>query len=185
MRSFLAIEMGGEVRERYAAFHAESSRNHQELRWVRPENLHLTVRFLGDAPERKVEAVRREVEAASAGAPAFLAILGQPGSFGPRHCPQVLWFGMEAGSSQLLQLEERIDAPLSKLGFPRDRKPWHAHVTVARNPRKARLESWPEEMSRSGIPGLSLAVNCISLYSSLTKPDGPVYTLEWSVRLKE
>ena len=119
MRAFLAIEMSGEVRECYAAFHAESSRGHGDLRWVRPENLHLTVRFLGDTPERKVDAIRERLEDAARAVPAFRASVGAPGAFGPRNSPQVLWFGIADGSSQLLQLEERIDAPLSKLGFPR------------------------------------------------------------------
>lgn len=185
MRAFLAIEMSGEVRERYAAFHAESSRGHGDLRWVRPENLHLTVRFLGDTPERKVDAIRERLEDAARAVPAFRASVGAPGAFGPRNSPQVLWFGIADGSSQLLQLEERIDAPLSKLGFPRDGKPWHAHITVARNPRKVRFESWSEELARSGLPGLPLAVDSMAMYSSLTKPDGPAYTLVWSVRLKE
>jgi 2'-5' RNA ligase len=101
-------------------------------RWVRLDNLHLTVRFLGETPPDLVPDVALAVRAALAGYRAFDVDLAGAGMFpGPRK-PRTLWLGIEQGSEALSALADALDAPLEPLGWPRDDRPYRPHLTVAR-----------------------------------------------------
>ncbi len=101
-------------------------------RWVRIDNLHLTVRFLGDTPPDLVPDVALAVHAAFAGVRAFDVQLAGAGMFpGPRK-PRTLWLGIEQGAGELGALADALDAPLAPLGWPPDDRPYRPHLTVAR-----------------------------------------------------
>lgn len=101
-------------------------------RWVHLDNLHLTVRFLGDTPADLVPDVALAVRDALTGIPAFDVELAGAGMFpGPRK-PRTLWLGIEQGAAGLSALADALDAPLEPLGWPRDERPYRPHLTVAR-----------------------------------------------------
>jgi len=101
-------------------------------RWVRVDNLHLTVRFLGDTPPDLVPDVALAVQDAFAGMAAFDVELAGAGMFpGPRK-PRALWLGIEQGAGELGALADALDAPLDPLGWPPDDRPYRPHLTVAR-----------------------------------------------------
>jgi 2'-5' RNA ligase len=101
-------------------------------RWVHLDNLHLTVRFLGDAPPDLIPDVALAVRDAYAGARAFDVELAGAGMFpGPRK-PRALWLGIERGTAELGAMADALDAPLEPLGWPPDDRPYRPHLTVAR-----------------------------------------------------
>lgn len=101
-------------------------------RWVHVDNLHLTVRFLGDTPPDLVPDVALAVADALAGRSAFDVDLAGAGMFpGPRK-PRTLWLGIERGAEELGALADALDAPLAPLGWPPDDRPYRPHLTVAR-----------------------------------------------------
>jgi 2'-5' RNA ligase len=101
-------------------------------RWVHLDNLHLTVRFLGDTPPDLVPDVALAIQDAYDGARAFHVELAGAGMFpGPRK-PRALWLGIEQGASELGDLASALDAPLAPLGWPPDDRPYRPHLTVAR-----------------------------------------------------
>jgi 2'-5' RNA ligase len=101
-------------------------------RWVHLENLHLTVRFLGDTPPDLVPDVALAVRDALGGRAAFDVELAGAGMFpGPRK-PRTLWLGIERGAEELGALADALDAPLEPLGWPPDDRPYRPHLTVAR-----------------------------------------------------
>jgi 2'-5' RNA ligase len=111
------------------------------LRWVRPEGIHLTLKFLGATPEPRVPAIAAALRAALAGAPAFGL---RPDGFGTfpeirldrpearRHNLRVLWVGIAGDTAALSALAERVEGALAPLGYVEETRPYFAHLTLAR-----------------------------------------------------
>lgn len=101
-------------------------------RWVRTENLHLTLRFLGATPADRVPAVEAAVRRAAAGIGAFDVRLAGAGAFPPSGRPRALWLGIVGGAAELGAIASALEEPLSELGWPPDGRPFRPHLTVAR-----------------------------------------------------
>jgi 2'-5' RNA ligase len=101
-------------------------------RWVRVENLHLTLRFLGATPPERVDAVAAAVVDAVRGAAPFAITLAGAGAFPSAHRPRTLWLGIAEGAPGLAALAAGLEQPLAALGWPPETRPFRAHLTVAR-----------------------------------------------------
>lgn len=153
MRSFVAILPPPEVQEALAR--AARSLPVIGVRWVRPENIHLTLKFLGEIPEESTPQIDAALsEIARARSPFHI----QPEGLGAFPSPQrarILWAGVGAGSTDLEELAATVDEALSSLGFEREQRSFRAHLTLGRaRGRPARLEV--AELG-SRIPGFTAA----------------------------
>ncbi len=101
-------------------------------RWVRTENLHLTVRFLGDTDPSLVPVLGDAAREAAAAVDAFDVELAGAGAFPDGRHPRTLWIGVERGNAELEALDFGLVAPLRRLGFDVDARPRRAHLTIAR-----------------------------------------------------
>ncbi len=101
-------------------------------RWVRTENLHLTVRFLGATAPEVVGAVAEAVRDAAARQPAFPVRLAGAGAFPSGARPRALWLGIEQGAAELAGIATALEGPLGLLGWPPEGRPYRPHLTVAR-----------------------------------------------------
>jgi len=132
IRAFVAVEVPADLRELiWSAFSAEHA-GYPGLRWVPPENLHLTVKFLGGVPRPRVPELIRAVERACSEHTPFSVSLRGAGVFPPRGLPRVLWVGAADGTAQLAALAGTVDRYLGKRGIERERRPFSAHLTLAR-----------------------------------------------------
>jgi 2'-5' RNA ligase len=180
VRLFVALEIPSAVRENLAALidevravDASSSKN--KARWVRPENLHVTLKFIGNVDAGKLDAIRASLAEVRSGSAVALRFRGL-GFFPDEKRPRVLWAGIE-GSPNLAMLAADIDARLDKLGIPRETREFSPHLTLARfDPlgiseklRAAALESATREFgaARTGE---------FHLFESKTRPTGAEYT---------
>ncbi len=154
------------------------------LRWIRPENLHLTLRFLGEISEEQVSQVRLAAREAVAGFDAFPVVLAGVGAFPNPHRPQVVWVGVREGAERLRALAERLDDRLALQDFPREPRAFRAHLTLARvreqrlgpDPGRAMALFEGEEVGRQ-------QVNSLLVVESLLRPQGPFYVPVEEVRL--
>jgi len=184
IRAFLALELSEEILVRYAALHGRESARRRGLRWVHPGNIHVTLRFLGDTAENRIETLRREVDGVTLGIAPFRVSIGNPGCFGPQASPQVLWFGIDEGASRLAFLAEGIEDAVRRLDLPPEDRPWRAHLTVARNPGRVRFDDWETVLREAGICGLCFEAREVTLLSSKLGPQGPSYTMVFKSTLK-
>jgi 2'-5' RNA ligase len=175
VRLFVALEIPSAVRENLAALLASLRAIMKEPRWVRPENLHVTLKFLGEVAEGKLEGVRsvlHHIRSESAVALEFRGL----GFFPNDKHPRVFWAGME-GSTNLKTLAADIDTAMEKQGIPREQREFSPHLTLARFER-GRL---PEKL-RSAIATNaqrefgSLRASEFHLIHSKLKPSGAEYT---------
>lgn len=133
-RTFIAIELGEEAR---AALRREIERLRRALpgvRWVNPDNLHLTVAFLGELDEQQLLAVMAAASTAAAATAPFMLELAGLGTFGPHWAPRVVWAGIGGQRQALLAAEARVARALEARGFLPDERPYSPHLTLARLP---------------------------------------------------
>lgn len=185
MRLFVGIELPAALQDRLADLYGDLP----DLRWVAPENLHLTLCFIGEVGQHHMADLRDALEEAALEAPAAFEVsvkgLGRfvRNSSG-RHNSEgsVLWVGVE-GPPELGRLHARIKRALIELGLPPERKKLSPHITIARS--KFSLPRGIDEYMQAHLDftGGSFTVEGFELFSSRLKPGGAEYSIEESFRL--
>ncbi len=181
IRAFIAADLTPTVREAVA----QVSRELQQklaglpLRWVAPENMHLTLKFLGDVSARNLRLLEEMLAGEAHQHTAFEFGVGTLGAFPNLRHPRVLWVGV-SGPEALLRLHAGIENAMARLGYPREQRPYQPHLTLARVARNApatviRQISQVLRQEKVGYLG-SVRVEAIHLYRSDLSPQGPRYT---------
>jgi len=142
--------------------------------WVPPERMHVTVRFLGDLPQDQAAGVAT-VLVPPLTVPAFDVSVGAAGAFPAHGAPRTLWVGLTGADDRLRDLEQEVSARLAAVGIPRERRPFRAHLTVARVREPAGLRATVVDgvVAPSHPPG---RIDAITLFESRLSPRGPTYT---------
>jgi 2'-5' RNA ligase len=130
MRLFAALEIPAAVRENLAALLKSLRAVSPRTRWVRPENLHVTLKFIGEVPETKLAAIRNALAGVRPDQSVTLDFRGLDFFPNDKH-PRVFWAGIEA-SPNLKTLAADVDRATEKLGIPREQRPFTPHLTLAR-----------------------------------------------------
>ena len=169
MRLFLAVDLPAELRSRLEGLQRELRSLLPQARWVRPEGIHLTLKFLGEvAPERVEELCRCVAEALPRLAPWEVEARGL-GAFPSLQRPRVVWVGVEDPSGRLFELQRRLERGLVPLGFPLERG-FVPHLTLARVKGSAR--ALPPRADGFG----RLRVEEVVLFRSELRPEGARYS---------
>jgi 2'-5' RNA ligase len=129
MRIFIGIDLDPEVRARIERFLAGVEAFAPDARWVRPESLHITLKFIGEQTPEQVEAITDRLRGIN-GSPFEIRCAGF-GFFPTPKAPRVFWIGIHSGP-QLAELAESIDIATAELGVPREDRPYSPHLTLAR-----------------------------------------------------
>jgi 2'-5' RNA ligase len=175
MRLFVALEIPSTVRENLAALLKSLRAVSPQTRWVRPENLHVTLKFIGEVPSTKLAALRTGLRQVHSDQPVTLDFQGL-GFFPNEKRPRVFWVGIGA-SPNLKTLAADIEKAAETLGIPREQRPFSPHLTVARfePPRLAEnLRAAIQE--NAGRDFGSLGASQFHLIESKLKPSGAEYT---------
>jgi 2'-5' RNA ligase len=178
-RLFFAIELPPEVRHKIGS-HIDTLRAQlPDVRasWTREENLHLTMKFFGEVPVTKVERISEAAARAVASAHPLELSIGGCGTFPPKGQPRVLWIGTEDPSGNLRKLHTALENECADIGFPREQRPYHPHLTVARlrQPHGAReLAKLHEDI---GFDPMTVKVEEVCLIRSELSSKGSRYTI--------
>lgn len=150
------------------------------VKWVPAENIHVTLKFLGDIPAGRIEEVKGALEAALAGVPPFAFDVQGLGCFPNPRRPRVLWVGIDEPTHALLHLQARVEEELAKLGFAPEDRPFSPHLTLGRVRREARpsdLRVLGQLIEEAKVGRLGRQeVRSLSLFRSDLRPAGAVYT---------
>jgi len=139
MRIFIGIDLDAEIRERIARFLEGVEGFAPEAHWVRPESLHITLKFIGEQTPEQVAAIAERLRRVDSGA--FEIRCGGYGFFPTAKAPRVFWIGIQAGP-QLAELAETIDKATAELGIPREDRAFSPHLTLARGGGKSGSPKW-------------------------------------------
>ena len=180
MRLFVALEIPSAVRDNLAALieelraiDASSAKN--KARWVRAENLHMTLKFIGNVDVGKLDTIRAALGEVSAGGAVELRFRGL-GFFPNEKRPRVLWAGIVA-SPNLALLTAEVDARLEKLGIPRETREYAPHLTLARFDPPGISEKLRGAAEQNATREFGdLRTGEFHLFESKTRPSGAEYT---------
>jgi len=139
-RLFVAVPLAEEARasvarlveEVQAGAEAAARGQRSQVRWVRMDGLHVTLRFLGPTPEERITELNSIVDDAAASVAPFQVSIRGSGAFPSPRRPRTLWLGIDDGAEKLAALARRFDDLLGKAGWPTDDRPIRAHLTLAR-----------------------------------------------------
>ncbi len=172
MRCFVAVPVSEDVRQAATQLQRELEQEGVRAKWVEGENLHLTLRFLGEIPESQASCLGQQLESLGEKMVPFWVQIGGLGTFPPRGRPRVIWAGVPAGAAELEALAREVNRIAVQVGLPGEERPWHAHLTLGRVkgacPRRAL------ETTAKRILGRMLVQEMI-LYQSVLRPTGPIY----------
>jgi 2'-5' RNA ligase len=176
VRGFVAVLLPDDVRARLAATAAELRARAPGLAWVRADNLHLTLRFLGGVEPAMLEKVREGVAVAATTVAPFAVALGGLGGFPSARAPRVVWAGVVAGGEGLGALHAALEAALVARGIPGEARAFHAHVTLARA-REPRGGGGLASALGAGIRFGEIRVAALHLMRSELDPRGARYSV--------
>ncbi len=189
IRSFVAIELSESIKESLSAIAGKlQPSKHRCVKWVAPDGIHLTLKFLGNIYADQVPGITEAIASASRDISPFEIQLGAPGAFPNLRQPRVIWVAVTGEVKQLKELQQDVDIALSHFGFEREKRPFTPHLTLGRIREGASSgdrERIGKEVSalkfRSGPP---MEVNGISLMRSTLMASGAVYDRLATIELR-
>lgn len=190
LRAFIAIDLPLPLQD---AIEKKTARLRQTLgddlvRWIPTQNMHLTLKFMGNITAAHVDFIKHLITRAADSHPPFDLQIGGLGSFPNSKLPRILWAGMRA-PADLASLQKNIEAGASRLGYERDERPFHPHLTLGRvrqNIDPAGLQRVRAALDRIQIDNIGSArIDSVHLYRSELHSSGSVYTKLFSAPLKK
>jgi RNA 2',3'-cyclic 3'-phosphodiesterase len=188
MRVFVAVEIDEAVRGRAAGVSSNlsallaHSRNRRSVAWVAPANLHVTLQFLGDIDASRAKEVADRL-APPLSTPSFDVAIAGLGTFPASGPPRVVWLGVTEGAAQVSAVYREVALRLDGLGFPRDARPFHPHLTLGR----VRTVCDPGLRDAMAAAVAAEAGRCrvdhVTLFESRLSPSGAVYSVVGISRL--
>jgi 2'-5' RNA ligase len=177
IRTFVAVEIDEAVRGAAAKVADELRAASADVGWVAPHNMHLTVKFLGDVAAEKIPQVCDTVAQTVAGMERFDLEIRGVGAFPNAARPRTIWIGTGNGEAQLTLLAERLEKALTELGFAREDRPFHGHLTLGRvrRPSRALAALTPMLKQRADLALGQTAVHEVVVVSSQLERGGPIY----------
>ena len=191
IRAFIAIPLSAELLRKIGATQQTLARavSHGSVRWVGPEGIHLTLKFLGDTPRQKLPTIEAALATVAKNAPAFTYTVGGTGCFPDAHRPRVIWIGLKEPSGRLVWLQQAVEEALDMAGFPPEGRPFTPHLTLGRvNRRATRSDAAQVGEAVGGPVGRELGAvvaDRVALIRSTLRPSGAEYATLAEFRLRE
>jgi 2'-5' RNA ligase len=170
MRTFLAIEVPESVRRSIHDFITIEAKSELPIKWVAFENLHITLKFLGEIDDKKKNEIVEVVTDVCRKHGRFSVCLGGLGCFPAPRNPRVIWIGVKDGDIVLCRIAAELDGALRELGFAEEKR-FHPHLTIGRVKKPCRVEG----ILAKDINTDTFDVRSIVLFRSILKPEGPIY----------
>ena len=165
MRSFIALELSKEIKDELGRLQGELKEAGADVKWVKPENIHLTLKFLGDMEESELGEIKRTLaDAASRQAP-FEVSLFKLGAFPTLDRPRVIWAGVNKGCSEVEALAASLESAPN----------FSAHVTLGRVKSGKNKAELKERLLALEPKQISHKITCVTLFESTLTPSGPIY----------
>jgi 2'-5' RNA ligase len=185
MRTFVAIELKAEVKKMLLNFMRKLDRHNPNIRWVKDQGMHLTLKFIGEITEEKAENIRTALDTLHSKHERFLLKLVGTGTFPPRsRHPRILWIGIEE-NQELISLQNAIESSLEKLSISREKRKFFPHLTLGRVKSDQNIARVLEELSSNKDTEFgSQEVESITFFRSILKPTGADYKSLMDVQLK-
>ncbi|MDD4909864.1 MAG: RNA 2',3'-cyclic phosphodiesterase [Candidatus Omnitrophica bacterium] len=179
IRAFIAIELPQEIKDALEELQHMLKKTGADVKWVEPDNIHLTLKFLGDTDVAALDKINESLSKIAAGFSAFEATLSGLGTFPPGGSPRVVWAGLKDKENACGRIAQAIEEEMQRLGFPKEKREFKSHLTLGRVRSSLNLLKLADEIKSrkdhfSGA-GRSFRVSSLSLIKSTLTPKGSIY----------
>ncbi len=178
-RLFVAVELPQNIKERLTNLEEELKKSGADAKWVEPQNIHLTIKFLGGVPEEKTEEIQKLLSDLFVSRKPFCVTLDRLGCFPSAGSARIIWAGLEDKNKTLKAMAGVLDEALDKAGFEKETKEFQSHATLARlrSPRnKIALIEKINHLNQDFRPQ-TFTIDNITLFESRLSPKGPSYSV--------
>ncbi|MFH1201317.1 MAG: RNA 2',3'-cyclic phosphodiesterase [Candidatus Omnitrophota bacterium] len=176
MRTFIAVDVSKEIRETLGRIGTKLRASGADVKWVDPQNLHLTLKFLGDIDLGKVEEIKEILSQMAKNYPAFRMVVTNLGAFPKASYPRVIWVGIDQGKDELLKISRELEKRLENLGIKKEERAMSCHITIGRVRSPLNRIHLIKQMELFKDPlNLDCTVDKIILYKSTLSRSGPIY----------
>ncbi|MFC2158583.1 RNA 2',3'-cyclic phosphodiesterase [Acidobacteriota bacterium] len=185
MRAFIAIELSPGIKNQLSLFIKRLDKGDRKVKWANESGMHLTLKFLGEISENQKDSITQAMDRAAVHFEPFLLAFSGTGYFpANRKRPRILWCGIEA-EDVLKSLHSILEQELEKIGFPREDRDFHPHITLGRVKVPQGLEPIIRVLEdSSGTSFGSKTVDRFVLVKSTLRPTGAEYSNIYEVLLK-
>jgi 2'-5' RNA ligase len=178
IRCFVALNLPPELKGRLAELEARLKEARADVSWVKPENIHLTLKFLGGVEETRIPLIKRAIQEGLRGEGPLVLSLAGLGVFPNPRSPRVIWVGVEGDTERMEKLQKRLEQALEEVGFPREARSFSPHMTLGRMRSRQGTAGLMELVGRLGeYRAGSIQAESIELMRSQLHPAGAIYTI--------
>jgi RNA 2',3'-cyclic 3'-phosphodiesterase len=183
LRLFIAVDTPPPVTSLLEGVMAELRGSGADVRWEAESKWHCTLKFLGDTPRNRVAAIAEALRRVAHSTPPFALVYRSLGCFPGKHDPRIVWAGIDDGGGALGGLYGKVDAAMWELGYEKEKRSFHPHVTLGRVRGSRRIAELLTTMETVTFESQPVVITQMMLVRSDLRPGGSVYTVEESYGL--
>lgn len=189
MRTFIAIELPQEVKNALVKLQEQLRKTGADVNWVQPDNIHLTLKFLGEIGEKKLDKINSILEKAAKEYSCFQAEISTLGAFPKINYPRVIWVGIEKGGIEIKKIVQELEEQIEKIGIAKESRPFSTHITIARVRSALNQQALAQELNQLihyfDEKKLQFKARGITLFKSILGPGGAAYEPLKVINLKD
>lgn len=179
MRLFIAIDLPETIKLTLEKLISKLNESEADVKWVETKNIHLTLKFLGEVDEEKVEKIKQIVSSVSSKNSDYTIKISSLGAFPRVSFPRVIWVGLESGEKETKVIFKELEEKIQKLGIPKEKRAFSAHITIGRvrtpKNKEKLVKSLEDNIAALEDKNLEFKATKITLFQSQLSPKGPTY----------
>ena len=185
IRAFIAIPLDPKIQHSIECMQDHLKKSNNDIKWVKPENIHITLKFLGDVTTEQINSVKQTLSNCTHNTRPFKVELSQLGAFPNIECPRTLWIGLKDSKQQLNRMAVSLEIALGKIGFQDDQRPFSPHITIGRIRSSKNIDALAQSTSSYQISeNCTQTISKIILFQSTLTSEGPIYKSLYQIKFK-
>lgn len=186
LRLFIAVDLPERVKKILSACEKELEKSGADAKWIKSENVHLTIKFLGHVPSETIKNITDILDNLLSGHEKFEVTLSELGCFPKIATPRIVWAGVEDKKQILKNIAFSVEEALTKCGFEKEKKEFQAHATLGRIRSHQNRIALMEKIidANQHFKKEKFLIDNITLFESRLSPQGPAYSVVHQIKFK-
>ena len=177
LRLFIALPLPPALEQRLGEVIEAFKPRGVAVKWSKPGNIHLTVKFLGDTEEKLIPDISRAIDHVAVRATKIKAVVDTLGGFPNLKRPRVIWAGSSLGIEPAARVAREVDLAMRQLGFEKEKRPFKAHLTLGRVRQGRSIEDLIPALNSYKLEPVTVELDKLTLFKSTLTPTGPIYEI--------
>jgi len=186
IRTFIAVEIDNLTKQKISELISNLKKSDADAKWIAENQMHLTLKFLGNIEENKVQEISDTLKSIASAFREFDIALSGIGAFPDIKRPRVIWIGIDKGADNLKSLANQVEMEMGKLGFEKEKRGFKSHLTLGRVRSSKNISNLIDLIKKTDFSySNEIKINELILFQSMLTPKGAVYTQLAGLNLKK